>query len=159
MSRDVRGEAEKFIFKDLNSRPSCGPCLLQRVFLIFLFLLVWSAFGQAALHPREPLPEYRLQVSFDLPRGKVLGRATILAPQGHKLTIDPGQLDILEIRHHGEKITSGRRQERILYLYAQGPIQVDYEVSLEKTGRYCHGPARHYPPVGLVSPGGRVLPV
>ncbi len=110
------------------------PGLLLHGFLICLFLLVWSATGQAALHPREPLPEYRLQVSFDLPRGKVLGRATILAPQGRKLTIDPGKLDILEIRHRGEKITSGRRTGKDIVLYAQGPIQVDYELSLKKTG-------------------------
>ena len=110
------------------------PGLLLHGFLIFLFLLVWSATGQAALHPREPLPEYRLQVSFDLPRGKVLGRATILAPQGRKLTIDPGKLDILEIRHRGEKITSGRRTGKDIVLFAQGPIQVDYELSLKKTG-------------------------
>jgi aminopeptidase N len=134
MFRDVRGEAEKFIFKDLNPRPSCGPCLLQRVFLIFFLLLVWSPSGQAALHSREPLPEYRLQVSFDLLRGKVLGRATILAPQGYKLTIDPGALDILEIRHRGEKIASGHRLGKDIVLYAHGPIQVEHEASLGKTG-------------------------
>ena len=115
-------------------QPGCGPGLLRRGFLISLFLLVWSDPGQAALHPREPLPEYRLQVSFDLSRGKVLGRATILAPQGRKLTIDPGKLDILEIRHRGKKIGSGRRPGEDIVLYAQGPIQVDYEVSLKKTG-------------------------
>jgi aminopeptidase N len=115
-------------------QPGFRPNLLLHGFLIFLFLLVWSAPGQAALHPREPLPEYRLQISFDLPRGKVLGRATILAPQGHKLTIVPGKLNILEIRHRGKKIASGRWPGKDIVLYAQGPIQVDYEVSLKKTG-------------------------
>jgi aminopeptidase N len=133
MSRDVRGEAEKFIFKRFNPRQSCGPGLLQRVCLIFFLLLVWPPSGQAALHPREPLPEYRLQVSFDLPRGKVLGRATILAPQGYKLTIDPGKLDILEIRQRGEKIASGHRPGKDIVLYAHGPIQVVYELTLGKT--------------------------
>jgi aminopeptidase N len=134
MSSDVRGDAERFIFHHLHLQPGSGPGLLQRVFLIFFLLLVWSPSGQAALHPREPLPEYRLQVSFDLPRGKVLGHATILAPQGHKLTIDPGKLNILVIRHRGEKIASDRRSGKDIVLYVQGPIQVEYEASLGKTG-------------------------
>jgi aminopeptidase N len=134
MSRKVRGDAEIFIFHYPHPQPGCGPGLLQSVFLIFFLLLVWSHSGQTALHPREPLPEYRLQISFDLPRGKILGHATILAPQGHKLTIDPGKLNILAIRHRGEKIASGNRADKDIVLYVQGPIQVEYEASLGKTG-------------------------
>jgi hypothetical protein len=115
-------------------RPSWGLGLLQRGFLMFFFLLVGSVLGRAALRPHEPLPEYRLQVSFDLQRGKVLGRATILAPQGHKLTIDPGKLDILEIRHNRKTVVFDRRPDREIVLYAQGPIQITYEESLGKTG-------------------------
>lgn len=115
-------------------QPASRPPLLRFGFLISCFLLVWSFPGKAALHPREPLPEYRLQISFDLPRGKVLGRATILAPRGYRLTIVPGKLDILEIRHCGEKIAQGRRPGKDMGLYAQGPIQVEYEMSLGKTG-------------------------
>jgi hypothetical protein len=108
--------------------------LLQYGFMIFIFLLAWSVPSLAARHPREPLPEYRLQISFDLPKRKALGRAIILAPPGHKLTIDAGKIDIREIRHRGEKIATGRQPGKDIVLYAQGPIQVDYEVSLKKTG-------------------------
>jgi aminopeptidase N len=108
--------------------------LLKQGFLIALFLLAWSVPGQAALHPREPLPEYRLQVSCDPAGGKVRGRAIILAPPGRRLTIDPGKLAILEVRQRGEKIPWGRRSGRDMVLYAQGPVQIDYEVSLEKSG-------------------------
>jgi aminopeptidase N len=134
MSCKVRGDAESFIFYHLRQQPGCGPRLLQRVLLSFFLVLVWSHSGQAALHPREPLPEYRLQISFDLPRGKILGHATILAPQGRKLTIDPGKLTILAIWHRGEKIASGSRADKNIVLYVQGPIQVEYEASLGKTG-------------------------
>ena len=133
MSSDIRGDVERFIPHHLHPQPGSGPGLLLRVFLIFFLLLVWSPAGQAALHPREPLPEYSLQISFDLPRGKVLGRATILAPQGHKLTIYPEKLDILEIRNGGKKILFDRRPGNMV-LYAQGPIQINYEVSLGETG-------------------------
>jgi aminopeptidase N len=134
MSSNVRGDAVRFIFHHLHQQPGCGPGLRQCVFLIFFLLLVWPPSGSAALHPREPLLEYRLQVSFDLPQGKVLGRATILAPQGHKLTIDPGKLNILAIRHRGQTIASGRRPGKDIVIYVQGPIQVEYEASLGKTG-------------------------
>jgi aminopeptidase N len=134
MSRKIRGDAETFICHHLHPQPGCVPGLLQRVFLIFFVLLVWSHSGQAALHPREPLPEYRLQISFDLARGKILGHATILAPQGRRLTIDPGKLTILAIRHRGEKIGPGSGADKNIVLYVQGPIQVEYEASLGKTG-------------------------
>ncbi|MFZ2088868.1 MAG: M1 family aminopeptidase [Desulfobaccales bacterium] len=117
-----------------QSQSDCKTDLLWRGLLISFFLLIYSAPCQAALHPRGALPEYRLQVSFDLPRGKVLGRATILAPQGQKLTIDPGNLAIKEIRSRGEKIAWGGRPGKNIVLVSQGPIQIDYEVHLKKTG-------------------------
>jgi aminopeptidase N len=117
-----------------RGQPGGRPALLRRGFLISLLLLGWSVSSQAALHPHEPLPEYRLQISFDLPKRTVLGRATILAPPGRKLVIDPGKLEILEIRQGGQKIASERRPGKDIVLYAQGPIQVEYELSLGKTG-------------------------
>ncbi len=134
MSRKARVGAETFICHQLNPQPGWVPGLLQRVFLLFFLLLAWSHSGRAALHPREPLPEYRLQISFDLPRGKILGHATILAPQGQKLTLDPGKLTILAIRHRGKKIASDSGADKNIVLYVQGPIQVEYEASLGKTG-------------------------
>ena len=53
-----------------------------------LILVTWLPNpGHTALRPPSAIPEYSLEVSFDLPRGKIKGQAVIQAPPGKKLVI------------------------------------------------------------------------
>ena len=83
---------------------------LRSVFLSgFVLLLGPQLLGEpaeAAIRPPQRLPEYRLHISFDVPHGKLLGQATILAPRGMKLAIDPGELKIRSLTHNGKKVAA-----------------------------------------------------
>ena len=50
-----------------------------------LLLFCLPSPGQTALRPSGTVPEYHLEVSFDLPRGKIKGQAVIQASPGRKL--------------------------------------------------------------------------
>ena len=74
--------------------------------------------ADAAIRPPQLLPEYRLHISFDVPNRKILGRATILAPRGMKLTIDRGEFKIRNLTHNGKKVGSRRQPgEEIVLAY------------------------------------------
>jgi len=87
----------------------------------------------AAIRPPQRLPEYRLHISFDIPHRKILGRATILAPRGMKLTIDPGELKIRSLTHNGKKVANRRYAGDEIVLLATGPVHLTYEADLKNT--------------------------
>ena len=74
----------------------------------YLFLLilvvVWYTPGHTALRPPPAIPEYNLEVSFDLPRGKIKGQVVIQAPPGKKLVINPGDLNLIKLEERGRRV-------------------------------------------------------
>lgn len=105
-------------------------------FALLMALLGGAASGQAAFRPPQNPPEYRLKVYFDIPRGKILGQTTILAPLGRKLTIDPGELSLKSLEHNGVKILRGKHApDQEIVLYPQGPVKISYEVDIHKTDK------------------------
>ena len=102
--------------------------------VLLLLLVCWPIPGQTALRPPATMPEYRLEVSFDLPRGKIKGQAVIQAPPGHKLVIDPGDLRLTKLEEGGRRVAISRGQEgEPLVLFPQGPIHLTYEATLKNS--------------------------
>lgn len=103
----------------------------------FLLLLqaCFPSPGQTALRPSGTMPEYRLEVSFDLPRGKIKGQAIIQAPPGKKLVIIPGDLNLIKVEEGGRQVALNRNQKGDpgdpLVLFPQGPIHLSYEATLK----------------------------
>ena len=104
-------------------------------FSLFLLLFCLPCPGQTALRPPGTMPEYRLEVSFDLPRGKIKGQAVIQAPPGQKLVIDPVGLSLTELEENGRRVDFSRNQKgEPLVLFPQGPVHLTYEATLKSTG-------------------------
>ena len=103
-----------------------------RALFLVLLVLGGAASVEAAHRPPPRVPEYRLEVSFDLKQGKILGKANIHAPPDRKLTISTGGLEILEIQHRGAKVPFGRQGEEII-LHPEGLVQLTYTVDVRKT--------------------------
>jgi len=117
-----------------GQRTNRGLSLLLTGLLVLAAALGGTSPGQAALRPPQAPPEYRLQVSFDIPRKKILGQATILAPPGRKLSINPGELSIKSLEHNGKRVLrGGYPPDREIVLYPRGPIKISYEVDIKKT--------------------------
>ncbi len=78
---------------------------------------------------------YSLEVSFDLPRGKIQGQAVIQAPPGQKLVIHPGELTITQLTETGRRqaVNSGRKGGALI-LFPQGPVHLTYEATLKSSG-------------------------
>jgi aminopeptidase N len=101
-------------------------------FSLSLLLVCLPIPGQTALPPPAAIPEYRLEVSFDLPRGKIRGKAVVNAPTGKKLVIDPGDLNLIKVEEGGRRIARSRGQEgELLVLVPQGPVNLTYEATLK----------------------------
>jgi aminopeptidase N len=102
---------------------------------LFLLLLCLPSPGQTALRPPGTMPEYRLEVSFDLPRGKIKGQAVIQAPPGQKLVIDPVDLSLTTLEENGRPVALSRnRQGDPFILFPQGPVHITYEATLKNSG-------------------------
>jgi aminopeptidase N len=110
-----------------------GPvgCAALSVFLLLLLACLPSP-GHTALRPPSAVPEYNLEVSFDLPRGKIRGQVVIQAPPGKKLVIDPGDLNLIKVEERGRRLAISRgREGEPLVLVPQGPIHLTYEMKLK----------------------------
>jgi hypothetical protein len=102
------------------------------VFLMFLASGYLVNPGYTALRPPVAIPEYSLEVTFDLPRGKIRGRVVIQAPPGQKLVIDPGDLILTKIEELGRREAIRHSQEGdSLILFPQGPILLSYVATLK----------------------------
>jgi aminopeptidase N len=104
-------------------------------FSLFLLLFCLPSSGQTAQRPPSTMPEYRLEVSFDLPRGKIKGQAVIQTPPGRKLVIDPVDLSLTKLEENGRRVALSRNQKGDpLVLFPQGPIHLTYEATLKSSG-------------------------
>jgi len=104
-------------------------------FSLFLLLFCLPSSGQTALRPPSTMPEYRLEVSFDLPRGKIKGQAVIQTPPGRKLVIDPFDLSLTKLEENGRRVALSPNQKGDpLVLFPQGPVHLTYEATLKRSG-------------------------
>ena len=103
--------------------------------LLLLLLVCLPNSGAAALRPPVAITEYSLEVSFDLPRGKIQGQAVIQAPPGQKLVIHPGELTFTQLTATGRRqaVNPGRKGGSLI-LFPQGPVHLTYEATLKSTG-------------------------
>jgi aminopeptidase N len=113
-----------------------GPVGVAALGFSLFLLLAWLPIpGQTALRPPAVMPEYHLEVSFDLTRRKIMGQAVIQAPPGHKLVINPGDLRLNKLEEGGRRVAISRNQRgEPLVLFPQGPIHLTYEATLKNSG-------------------------
>jgi aminopeptidase N len=72
--------------------------------LWIFFLVLFPATGQASLSSEENIPNYHLQVSFDIQASRVTGLAIIQVQKEQELKIQRGDLLLLDISVDGRKI-------------------------------------------------------
>ena len=103
--------------------------------LIFLLLLLVCLpnSGHTALQPPAAITGYSLEVSFDLPRGKIQGQAVIQAPPGQKLVIHSGELTLTKLTETGRKAINPGRKGKPLILVPQGPVHLTYEATFKNS--------------------------
>ena len=83
--------------------------------------------GQASHPPEGNLPSYHLRVSFDIQTSKIIGQALIQVPREQELTIDKGDLQILELSVKGIKIDiPSRRTHHTIKLYPGETAEIRY---------------------------------
>lgn len=98
--------------------------------LVF-WVLALAAAAQGALRPPKSVPEYRLQVTIEPTTGVIQGQASIAAPAGRQLRVDPGELVIHQIKHQGQPLQVTPRPDGLLVL--PSPIEITYTVDISKT--------------------------
>lgn len=113
------------------SKPGSGVFLSGLAVILGAQLLAEPA--ESAIRPPQLLPEYQLRISFDIPNRKILGRATILAPRGMKLTIDRGEFKIRSLTHNGKRVSTSHQPGEEIVLHAAGPVHLTYEADLKTT--------------------------
>ena len=96
---------------------------LRAALLAAAIFVPLSAWAERAASP----PIYELQVSFDLARAKLLGKAIIREPRGRQVDIDLGGLTVLRLSNGGRELPIPRGQEESVKLRAAGPIEIAYE--------------------------------
>lgn len=94
------------------------------LFVAALFALV---LGCTSVAFADEYATYDLKVSFDLPRAKLIGTATIEAQRGARLAIHRGALRILSIATGGRNVPTDARAPDPLVLEAAGPVRIRYE--------------------------------
>ena len=72
--------------------------------LLIFFLIFFPAAGQASLRSEGKIPNYHLQVSFDIQGSRITGMAAIQVQKEQELKIQRGDLQILEVSVSGNRI-------------------------------------------------------
>ena len=90
-----------------------------------LLVISFAVAGMAAAG--VVLPTYDLDVSFDLPRSKLIGTARIDVPPGTELSIDRGDLRILSLMNGGRRVVPDAPASDVFTLRADGRVQIGFE--------------------------------
>ncbi|MFB3885708.1 MAG: ChaN family lipoprotein [Thermodesulfobacteriota bacterium] len=112
---------------------------LNRSLLIFVLVLPNAAY--TADFSGKSLPDYTLEVSFDIRTSLIKGLATIPVKRGQELHLDKGELKILHVTLDKKPVdVSG--QKAILKILAprDGTIEIDYEGTFMEVSPGLHGP-------------------
>jgi aminopeptidase N len=95
--------------------------------LAILFLCLFPSGGQASPPSEETLPSYHLRVSFDIQASRVIGEASIQVSQVRELSIDKGDLQILELSVKGVPVDiSSDRASHTMKLNPGETVKIRY---------------------------------
>jgi len=100
--------------------------LLHSVIIAILLHCV-SAPVEAKPANYADLPQYQLQVAFDIPRSKIKGMARISAPKGQRLTISLANLKVLKVTVNGQPFDLDKAADPTELEVPGGVIEVAYE--------------------------------
>jgi hypothetical protein len=95
-----------------------------------LFTLCLQFFAgpvNAKLAPETRMPEYKLQVAFDIPQSKMKGKATIIVPKGRRLNIYFDELEVLNLKVNGRSLELRKLPDPTEFEVAGGVIEITYE--------------------------------
>lgn len=102
-----------------------------RMFLrsfIIISLLLFSAVAHAAQQNDIEMPEYNLEVSFNIPESTVTGTSLISLIKGQELSINTGQLNIISIMINDSPLSPGLQGSAInLTPGEDGVLEIKYE--------------------------------
>jgi len=99
--------------------------LYSVIIVIFLHLGLVPVEAKPANY--ADLPQYHLQVAFDLSRSKIKGMVKISAPKGQRLTISLADLKILKVMVNGRPIDLDKAADSSELEAAGGVIEIAYE--------------------------------
>jgi aminopeptidase N len=103
----------------------------MQVLLYSVIIAIFLHFGSAPVEAKPDnyadLPQYQLQVAFDIPQSKVKGVAKIYAPKGRRLTISLADLEVLNLRVNGKPIDLRKMADPTELEVAGGVIEIAYE--------------------------------
>ena len=95
--------------------------------LLIVLICLFPSGGQASPSPDGNHPSYHLRVSFDIQASKIIGEALIQVPKEQELTIDKGDLQILELSVKGTPIdTPPDRNSHTLKLFPGETAKIRY---------------------------------
>lgn len=99
---------------------------LHIVLFVFLILVPFSVC--AGQHTPAAVPEYLLEVSFDIPQSKIIGTAAFNVLPGQEISLSTGDLSINEVMLNGQKVDVAV-QEKVLKLkpLQSGELVIRYE--------------------------------
>jgi uncharacterized iron-regulated protein len=99
---------------------------MKRFLLIFILIMPCAAYAMD--HSAKDMPDYTLQVSFDVPASIIRGIATIPVVKGQELKLHIGRLSLIEASIDGQKIAFSGGQEIVRILPPRsGSLVIRYE--------------------------------
>jgi aminopeptidase N len=100
--------------------------LLGGVLLSFC-LCIFAAPVDAKPAPEAEVPQYQLKVSFDIPKSKVMGEATIISRKGGRFNLYLDELEVHTIRVNGRPLNLRKLPNPAELEVAGGVVEIIYE--------------------------------
>jgi aminopeptidase N len=103
----------------------------MQVLLHSVIIAIFLHFGAAPVGAKADrnadLPQYQLQVAFDIPQSKIKGVAKISAPKGRRLAISLADLKVLKVTVNGRPVDLSKAADPTELEVPGGVIEVAYE--------------------------------
>jgi len=103
----------------------------MQVLLHSVIIVIFLHFGSVSVEAKPAnyadLPQYQLQVAFDIPQSKIKGVAKIFAPKGRRLTISLADLKVLKVMVNGRPFDPDKAADPSELEVAGGVIEIAYE--------------------------------
>ncbi|MDA8424292.1 MAG: M1 family aminopeptidase [Nitrospiraceae bacterium] len=80
-----------------------------------------------------PLPEYNLNVSFDIASSRIYGTVKIVARAGTELTLHRGESKIVQAAADGNAVDLAGDEPKKIVMKADGAVQIDYEADFRQS--------------------------
>ncbi|HUL29728.1 MAG TPA: M1 family aminopeptidase, partial [Thermodesulfobacteriota bacterium] len=108
---------------------------MRRLFFIFFFLLGFGV-GAPWAHANERVIDYSLEVSFNIEASKIKGIATFPIKKGEEISLEQGNLNLLDVTLNGEGIEFSSHAETIsIQPSRDGKIKIGFEGIFERSGQ------------------------